>query len=372
MADNVNITPGSGVIVASDDVGGVQYQQFKLTLGGSGVAQMAPGDDTNGLDVDVTRVGGDVSTFPKSGETWPISAASAIPISDNAGSLTVDAPAASPVAVRLSDGSAFIAGLPVSGTVTATQGTAAAAAGGWPVKVTDGTDTVGISTVSGAKAIKVDVVQSIEGAGSAADLATLGNVTPIGGVYNESATDPTSGQAAAVRITTERGLHANLRNAAGAETGLAAAPLYIAAATVPGTFPVSGTVQANLKDGTGVVFSEANPLLVQLVAIGVHARFTKVASLTASQTAVDLWTPTAAKKFVVTKIILAITVTGTLTIFDGSDSAANRLMQGTQAVGNREYNFVEPFAASAINNVLRWTTGTGIIGELIVHGYEIA
>jgi hypothetical protein len=53
-------------------------------------------DTTNGLDVDVTRVSGVVA------------------VSDNAGTLTVDAPVATPVFVRLSDGTNPIATLPVS------------------------------------------------------------------------------------------------------------------------------------------------------------------------------------------------------------------------------------------------------------------
>jgi len=369
MADNVNITPGSGAVIAADDVGGVAYQLIKLALGGNGAADFAPGDATYGLDVDVTRVGGHVSTTPKAGETWPISAAAAIPVSDNASSLTVDAPAASPVAVRLSDGSAFIAGLPVSGTVTVEQGTAAAASSGWPVKLTNGTDIVGITDVGGAKAIKVDVIQSVEGSASSADLATLGNITPIAGLYNESATDPTSGQAGAVRITAERGLHINLRNASGAEVGLSAAPLYIAAAASPGTFPVSGTITANLKDASNAAFSATNPLPVLVTGTG-RTRVTKTATLTASQTAVDLWTPAAGKKFVITKVIVAITGAGTLTLFDGTNTAANNVFAGTQATGNREYNFIDPFPSAAINTVLRWTTGTGTAGELTVHGYE--
>lgn len=38
MADNVAITPGSGVTVAADDIGGVQYQRIKLTHGQDGTA----------------------------------------------------------------------------------------------------------------------------------------------------------------------------------------------------------------------------------------------------------------------------------------------------------------------------------------------
>mgnify|MGYP003345836969 CR=1 FL=1 len=38
MADNVAITPGSGATVATDDVGGVQYQRVKPSFGADGFA----------------------------------------------------------------------------------------------------------------------------------------------------------------------------------------------------------------------------------------------------------------------------------------------------------------------------------------------
>lgn len=38
MADNVSITAGSGTTIASDDIGGVQYQRVKPTWGADGTA----------------------------------------------------------------------------------------------------------------------------------------------------------------------------------------------------------------------------------------------------------------------------------------------------------------------------------------------
>jgi hypothetical protein len=38
MADNVNITPGSGATVAADDIGGVLYQRVKVSHGEDGSA----------------------------------------------------------------------------------------------------------------------------------------------------------------------------------------------------------------------------------------------------------------------------------------------------------------------------------------------
>ena len=73
----------------------------------------------------------------------------------------------------------------VMGTVTSNQGTAAAIAGAWPVKITDGTNT---TTVTGASALKVDgsaVTQPISaaslplptGAATSANQTTLGSQT---------------------------------------------------------------------------------------------------------------------------------------------------------------------------------------------------
>lgn len=44
MADNVEITAGSGTPIATDDVGGIQYQRVKLDLGGNGVSDPVESD----------------------------------------------------------------------------------------------------------------------------------------------------------------------------------------------------------------------------------------------------------------------------------------------------------------------------------------
>lgn len=55
-----------------------------------------------------------------------------------------------------------------------------------------------------------------------------GVLTPIGGVLNDTiAADPTENTVGAVRITAKAGLHSNLRNVAGAETGVLAVPLRV-------------------------------------------------------------------------------------------------------------------------------------------------
>ena len=276
MADNVAITAGAGTTVATDDIGGVHYQRVKLvdgTLEGTGAIG---GDATNGLDVDVTRVSGNVTVVDGGASLTTdtpqlpaalvggrmdvnIGAAGAtVPVSDAAGSLTVDsaqlpaalvggrmdvnigASAAVPVTdnagtLSVDDGGGTVSvddgggALTVDGTVTVTQGTPAAAASGWPVKVTDGTDTVGISTVGGAKAIKVDVIQAV-GSSAQTDGGAFTESTSkcevIAGVFNDAlGADLTEDKAGAVRATAKRALHVNLRNTAATEIGTAAAPV---------------------------------------------------------------------------------------------------------------------------------------------------
>lgn len=65
MADNVNVTEGSGKTVATDDNDGLQYQKIKLMGGDPNSASPIMGDSTYGMDVDVTRVptGATISTL---------------------------------------------------------------------------------------------------------------------------------------------------------------------------------------------------------------------------------------------------------------------------------------------------------------------
>jgi len=49
MVDNVAVTPGAGATIATDDVGGVQYQWVKLDVGGDGAS--SPVSSTNGVPV---------------------------------------------------------------------------------------------------------------------------------------------------------------------------------------------------------------------------------------------------------------------------------------------------------------------------------
>lgn len=66
MADNVEITAGTGTTIATDDAGaGGHVQVVKLAISTDGSATPIPAEATNGLDVDVTRVKPDgTNTMP--------------------------------------------------------------------------------------------------------------------------------------------------------------------------------------------------------------------------------------------------------------------------------------------------------------------
>lgn len=378
MSDNVNITPGSGVVVTSEQMSGdsSQCQLFKLAISTAGVRTLIPADAANGLDVDVTRVGGNVTVVQATAANLKVDASGVpVPVTDNAGSLTVDAPAGTPVFVRLSNGTIAVDTVPVSGTVTVTQGTAAATNAPWTAKITDGVTAAAVDAGTGA--LKVFMAGGTSGGGtSLADNSAFtqgsSGVTPIGGEFNDSPSNPSSGQAAAARITQLRALHINIRKNDGTELGIAATPLR----TDPtGTTaqPVTQSVAdwtVNLTKLAGVAITPAAPIPVTLGGRA-QTRVTKSVALTASQTGTTIWTPTAGKTLYIRNVIIALSVGGTLTVFDSTNAAANLLTDGTMPVGVAILHFSEPWASAAINNVLKFTTGTGITGTITVHGFEI-
>lgn len=83
MADNVAITPGVGTSIATDDIGGVQYQRVKVTFGVDGSAS----DVNSGNPLPVTGTFFQ-ATQPVSGTFWqatqPVSIAATVAISATA------------------------------------------------------------------------------------------------------------------------------------------------------------------------------------------------------------------------------------------------------------------------------------------------
>jgi hypothetical protein len=86
--------------------------------------------------------------------------------------------------------------------------------------------------------------------------------TNVGGVFNDGLSALTSGNAAAARITPNRGVHANLRNNSGTEIATSANPLRIDP-TGTTTQPVNGTVTSNIGTTNGLALdTSVNGLLL--------------------------------------------------------------------------------------------------------------
>ena len=98
----------------------------------------------------------------------------------------------------------------------------------------------------------------------------------------------------------------------------------------------------------------------------------KTVDFAASETAQAIWTPASGKKFVITDIIISCSAAGTITVFDSTDSTANRVVKGSFAAnGGLTHPYSKSFVSATADNVLKYTTGAGIAGSITVSGYEI-
>lgn len=275
MADNIELDAGSGgSTVATDDVSGVHYQLVQLVTGADGGAKTL------------------------------VTGSAGVPVTDASGSLTVDAPVATPVFVRLSDGSAAISTLPVSlasvpshaVTNAGTFAVQAAQSGTWTVDLgaTDnavldaiaaslaGTLTVGSHAVTnaGTFAVQVDgaaltALQLIDNAVHADDAAfTLGTssgvmVMGFAGTQSVDAND-----ACALACDTDGALHiADGGNSITVDNGGTFA--VQATCTNAGTFAVqaaqSGTWTVDLGATDNAVLDAIAASLAGTLTVGSHA-----------------------------------------------------------------------------------------------------
>jgi hypothetical protein len=240
LADDAAFTPAStsftpvGGIVTSDSVdsgdGGafamLANRQQKVTLYDSSGVEQAVGGGTqytedaaaaanpigNALNLvrDDARAGSLTTTDgdnvaargTNAGELY-VKHVDSIPVTDNSGTLTVDAPVGTPVFVRLSDGADPIATLPVS--LASVPSHAVTNAGTFAVQVSS----LPAST------------NTIEVVGDAAhDAAVAGNPVLVGAEFDDAAPDSVDeGDVGRLRISANRNLYATLRDAAGNERG---------------------------------------------------------------------------------------------------------------------------------------------------------
>lgn len=92
MADTITLSAGTadGAVVATDDAGAAGHVQIvKLAVSADGSATAIGADNTNGLDVDVTRVSGNVTVVQATATNLKVDASSvAVPVTDNGATLS--------------------------------------------------------------------------------------------------------------------------------------------------------------------------------------------------------------------------------------------------------------------------------------------
>jgi hypothetical protein len=103
-------------------------------------------------------------------------------------------------------------------------------------------------------------------------------------------------------------------------------------------------------------------------------RVNKRVAVTASATGTAIWTPTSGWRFVLTKLWVSAKTAGDIQIFDGTDSG-NTVVSPIVTLNAGGGFIVEwpvwaPYRSAAVNNVLKFTTGTVITGSISVEGWE--
>lgn len=225
MADNG--TAASAPTIAWDDIGGVAFQRVKLTFGVDGVATDASA--SNPLPVSG-------AFYPA---TQPVSIASAVPVTDNGGSLTVDGTVAVSGTVPVS-GTFWQATQPVSGTITANAGTGTFAISAASLPLPAGASTE--ATLSALSA-KFGALGQTTMAGSApVVIASNQSAVPVSGTFWQ-ATQPVSGTVTA--------------NAGTGTFAISAASLPLPSGAATDAVLTGGTQQSKITDGTNVATVKA-------------------------------------------------------------------------------------------------------------------
>ena len=142
---------------------------------------------------------------------------------------------------------------------------------------------------------------------------------------------------------------------------------------VTGTFwqatqPVSGTFWQATQPVSGTFWQETQPVSGPYIS---ETLVKKTLDWAGAITGSTIWDPTAGKKFVIVNIIISCSAACTVTLFDNTDTTANRILKGYFAEnGGLVSNFSQPIISSTADNILKITTSAAG-GSVTVFGYEV-
>lgn len=329
MADNKTIDNGglTDFTAATDEIAGVDYQYVKLVDGTADSTAKIPGDATNGLDVDVTRM------------------------------------------------SPLVAGTAFAGKFQVTDGTSDAT-----VRNLAANDALNVAIVDGAG----NQVTSFGGSGGtsstddAAFTAGSGSVTPMAGFATSDLVD--SGDVGAVAMTTARYLKVDV---AQSDLDVAHDAVDSGAPVKTGAKAINAipTAVANLDraDNVSDLFGR------QLVShIDPAMQVWKSGNYTTQQTGTAIWDPTAGKKIAVTHLQVDSygTTAGRIILWFG-DNADTTYTAGTDQplfIGSHAPSstakpgalppITYPIFCTTADRELHITTDAAISLDVVVYGYE--
>lgn len=132
----------------------------------------------------------------------------------------------------------------------------------------------------------------------------------------------------------------------------------------------AGVQKVGLSDSQGNAISAINPFEV-MAAPAKSGAWRQSKTYAASETAVSIKAPSGGKTLVVEGLIIVASAAGIVKVFDGTDSDSTTLFRGTIPAGVHVVTFPSPQKLSAVNNVLRYSTGTGAGGDITAFGYEV-
>lgn len=181
----------AGFLAAQSGAWTVAVNNFPATQPVSGtVAATQSGTWNVGTVASITNPVAVTGTFYQA--TQPVSIASSVPVTDNSGSLTVDAPVGTPAFVRLSDGTSPIATLPVS--LASVPSHAVTNAGTFAVQVSSiaaGDNNIGNVDIVSMPAIPAGA--NVIGGVTQSGTWNVGTVTAVTGITNPVAVTDNNG-----------------------------------------------------------------------------------------------------------------------------------------------------------------------------------
>lgn len=381
MADNVPITAGSGTTIATDEVGTDHYQKVKLVDGTADSSAVIPGDATNGLDVDVTRLSALVTGDATVGRV-KLTDGTDVALVDGSGRLLVDASGVT---------------VPVSGTLGIGDGTDTVDV------VTDGSDNLSnalnqlvaagllyaydgttwdrIPNGGGVEAAALRVTLATDSTGllSVDDNGSSLTVdAPIGTPVNTQVGNGTL----AVGVIDETGASAVDALAVGGGTAHDAVdsgnPLKLggkARTAMPTAVAASDRVDAMFDTYGRQIVGQMDPGM----------QVWKSVNVTSTQTGTDVWTPGSGKRIAVTYLAVSAyaTTAGRVILWFGANADTTYTAGTDQLLWAGSFapsttskpGIIIPFGTAPIfavtaDHEIHLTTDAGISLDITVYGYE--